>query len=291
MLYQKYQNLEIDKFKITEALHLKLMHRFYEYLFVGGMPEVVYLFITLSSNVESRKLVREKQKKLIKQYILDFQKYGKNAHIKKIDKVFQSIPQQLEQVQNSTVSRFSYKDLGKNSNYSIFHWSFDYLVNTGLIIRSFLVSKDDIPFRVHEKKEGRNLFKCFYFDVGLLLATLNVPVQFLFENMGSYKGYIAENFVAQELFFKLNEELISYKKNSKSDSAEVEFLFKTDRGDTIPIEVKSSIKSLKSKSLDSYIREYSPLMAFKLVPIHNHQGDGYTSLPLYMIGRLVKSIF
>lgn len=285
-LYEKYRDLTISEFKITESLHLQLMRKLHEYFFTGGMPEIVYLFIHSQKNIKARLDIRKKQKNLIKQYIQDFQKYGKTLHVKKIDKLFLNIPTQLERVQEGSVSRFYYNDLGKNSNYNLFHWPFDYLVNAGLIIRSFLVSKNDIPFRVHEKNEERNIFKCFYFDIGLLQASLNISVQTLFDELGSYKGYIAENFIAQELYLKSNEELISYKKNSKNDSAEVEFLLKTDEGEVIPIEVKSSKKSLNAKSLESYIREYKPVKAYKLVPIRNHQGNGYISLPLYMVAKL-----
>ncbi len=285
-LYTKYNSLRTDQFKCTEALHQKLMNKLFEYFFTGGLPEIVFLYLSEKPSSALRKKVRKKQKDLLKQYTLDFQKYGKSAHIQKIDKLFQSIPFQLEQEKEETVQRFFYKDLGKNANYSKFHWSFDYLEQAGLIIRSYFVSKKEFPLRVHEKMELRNIFKCFFFDVGLLNAFLNTPVDFAFHKLGSYKGYLAENFVAQELSLIPNQHLISYKKNSKSDAAEVEFILSTEDGELIPIEVKSSLKALKAKSLIHFVKEFSPLKSYKLVPVKDHQEEGIISLPLYMISRI-----
>ena len=64
----------------------------------------------------------------------------------------------------------------------------------------------------------------------------------------------AENFVAQELFSGLNYDLIAWSKGQ----AEIEFLI--NQGEhTIPIEVKSSKRSRRSKSLDSFVDRYKPV--------------------------------
>ena len=50
---------------------------------------------------------------------------------------------------------------------------------------------------------------------------LNTPFQaILAEKLGSYKGFLAENFVAQELYSYLNEDLIAWAEGR----SEIEFL-------------------------------------------------------------------
>ncbi|OFZ51919.1 MAG: hypothetical protein A2381_01285 [Bdellovibrionales bacterium RIFOXYB1_FULL_37_110] len=287
-IFQKYNQLDLNNFEITIALHEKLMELLNEYFFTGGLPEIIFLYLSGNKNYQTRQDIRKKQKDLLNQYTLDFQKYGKSVHIKKIDQIFQSIPFQLERVNDQSTNRFSYKDLGKNIKYQSLHWSFQYLKNAGLIIRSFIVSRPDHPFRVHEQKEERNLFKCFYFDIGLLNAALNSSIKISLEDWGSYKGYIAENFVAISLYNMFQTELITYKKSSKHDSAEIEFLITDENNNIIPVEVKSSKKALSSKSLDSFVKEFSPKRAYKLVPIlsEKFKRNEYVTIPLYMIDKM-----
>lgn len=283
-VHARYEELQVNNFEVTSTLHDKLVARMNEYFFTGGLPELVAFFKDSHGNAGVRERIRSKQKTLVKQYSGDFQKYGKSQHVKKIDKLFSSIPYQLERVHDDTVRRFMYTELGKNANYSLFHFAFDYLEQAGLILRSFIVSRNDLSRRVHEKIEERNIFKCYYFDAGLLNAVLGIPADSLLKNLGSYKGYLAENFVATQLAHKYD--LFSYRKNSKLDAAEVEFLLCSDDGGVVPVEVKSSMKSLKSKSLEYFIREFHPQKAYKLIPGRHHNASGAMALPLYMVGKI-----
>lgn len=292
LLYDKFNALDINDFKVSTPLHQQLMDKFHEYCFVGGLPEIVYLYIQSQKNIELKNAIRKKQQDLLNQYTLDFQKFGKSVHIKKIDQLFHSVARQLDTSTEEPVSRFQFNQLGNNAKYSHFHWSFAFLENTGLILRSFIISKIDQPFRVHEKSEDRNLFKCFLFDLGILGACLNTPQDFNLSHLGSYKGYIAENFVAIQLNSKKPRSLVTFKKSSRKDSAEVEFILSSTSGEAVPIEVKSSAKSLKSKSLDSYMSTYAPSRAFKIVPVVSDtpEKSGYTQLPLYMIEKIAAFI-
>ena len=99
-----------------------------------------------------------------------------------------------------------------------------------------------------------NRFKLYFFDIGLLQASLLVPMEAIVsEELGSYKGYIVENFVAQELFHRLNSDLFSWSEGL----SEVEFIINQGKY-LVPIEVKSSSKFSRTKSLNSFIDRYSP---------------------------------
>ena len=183
-----------------------------------------------------------------------------------------------------------FNELGSNVKYSELHWPFEFLKNAGLILKSYFVSQIDQPFRTNQKLEERNIFKCFYFDIGLLQAALSTPLNSQNEDIGYYKGYIAENFIATMIYSRLHHDLITYKKNSKSDSAEVEFILNDSKGHPIPIEVKSSKKSLQSKSLNSFIHTFHPHEAFKLVPTTGGGADKYVATPLYLIEKILDEI-
>jgi uncharacterized protein len=71
--------------------------------------------------------------------------------------------------------------------------------------------------------------------MSFLKSAINLsPQSILSYNYGTYKGYFAENYLAQELLTSLQKPLYSWQENR----AEIEFLCEMDEG-IIPIEVKS----------------------------------------------------
>jgi predicted AAA+ superfamily ATPase len=103
------------------------------------------------------------------------------------------------------------------------------------------------------------------------------------EGLGSYKGFIVENFVAQELFNQLNSDLFSWSEGT----SEVEFIINQGKH-LLPIEVKSSAKFSRTKSLNAYVERYKPTLAYKI----SLQNRGFEpvkkmlTLPIYLIGKL-----
>jgi len=108
----------------------------------------------------------------------------------------------------------------------------------------------------------------------------------LAESLGSYKGFLAENFVAQELYSYLNTDLIAWSEGR----SEIEFLISKNEH-IIPLEVKSSSRSRKSKSLDSFVNKYNPERAYKLSSQNfgKQEKRGIITLPIYFCGKLVKN--
>ena len=82
--------------------------------------------------------------------------------------------------------------------------------------------RDISPFAAYIKE---NSFKLLLFDVGILGALSQLePRVILDQNYGSYKGYFAENFVAQELLCSGFEPLFSWQEKT----SEVEFLLQIE---------------------------------------------------------------
>lgn len=131
--------------------------------------------------------------------------------------------------------------------------------------------------------QNKHAFKCFYFDVGLLQAALDVPYnKIISDDLSHYKGPIAENFVAQQLFSKRKQDLFSWK---DAHHNELEFLYEKE-GVLIPIEVKASKKSLPSKSLTEYMDKQKPLFGIKVAPRNFGRAGNILSLPIYFAERI-----
>lgn len=100
-----------------------------------------------------------------------------------------------------------------------------------------------------------------------------------------YKGYIAENFVQQELVAQGIDPIYSW----QDARAEIEFILSDEQGNIIPIEVKSG-KRTRAKSLQSYIQKCNPINTIKL---SGTQGSSpleqlHIVLPLYFVHHLVE---
>lgn len=149
----------------------------------------------------------------------------------------------------------------------------------GLLTRIPIVTQSRIPLSVHATE---NQFKLYYFDTGLLLRQMNIPAQIILsQQIDDYRGFILENFVAQELSAHFNSRLYCW----KGATSEVEFLMQTNSG-IVPVEVKSSQRSRRSKSLQAYLQKYQPQQACKITTQNSGQNATLTTLPLYAIHRL-----
>ena len=103
-----------------------------------------------------------------------------------------------------------------------------------------------------------------------------------------YKGYIAENFVQQELAALGMEPTFSW----GDARAEIEFILANDEGQVIPVEVKSGSRT-RAKSLQSYVQKCQPHKTIKLT---GTQGSfpmerEHIVLPLYFAKYIVDELW
>jgi predicted AAA+ superfamily ATPase len=102
---------------------------------------------------------------------------------------------------------------------------------------------------------------------------------FLSSEKGSFKGFIAENFVCQEL---VAHGYRPFAWNAKKSSGEIEFILETSQG-VVPVEVKSGPTS-KAKSIASFIKKYRPMSAYIFGNTMIRQDGISKRLPLYLAG-------
>lgn len=268
------------KDKIPEILHEHLWEQLKRYFIVGGLPEAVATYCENKSNLfDAFSLVRKKQDDLLNSYYADIAKHSGKVNAMHIDRVFRSVPAQLAEVQDGSIARFKFKGVVPGvTHYDRLAGAIDWLEATGLVIKVHIVNTGYLPFKGYAKE---NFFKLLLFDVGILGNMSGLPPKVILDSdYGSYKGYFAENFVAQELISSGKDSLFSWQEHQ----AEVEFLLEM-QGQVIPIEVKSG-SITKAKSLKTFSEKYKPpyQIIFSGRSFNIESGRGVNYYPLYLAG-------
>ena len=255
MLIKAYES-EVN----SAVVHSKLFDKLTDYYFTGGMPEAVLTWFENSQNsiLERVSSVNQIHSNLIEGYKRDFGKYSGKINSQLIESVFSGIPSQLSLVRDESVKRFKFKGVfERKSRYNEFEGSINWLHRCRLALKNYPI--EGLPRSPLAAYKKDNMVKLFLFDVGLLNAMLGTSYKEIKQQGYEYKGYIAENFVQQELAAMGVEPSFSW----NDGRAEIEFIISNDFGQIVPIEVKSG-KRTRAKSLQSYIAKCHPHKTIKL---------------------------
>jgi len=286
-LFKYYNKIDIKNMdKIDKLFHEDLLKYLNLYFAIWWMPEIVNLYKEESKKnpiISVLKQVRELQNHLIESYRSDFSKYSWTVNSSHILSLYDSISKQLSLYYDEEVNKFKFSwVIPRQKGFDRIIWPLTWLSWSRLVIKNFIVNKSKHPLKAYSK---HNVFKLFFHDIWLLNASLDTPISsIILEELGSYKWYIAENFVAQELFKNIDKDLLSW----SEWNSEIEFLITDENNNIIPIEVKSSRKSRRAKSLDSYITRYSPKYAYK-ISLQNYSKNKdrwFNVLPMYLVWKL-----
>ena len=243
-----------------------------EYYLIGGMPEVVKTYVETKDFDEAF----EVQNEILKDYADDFSKHAPLSEVPKIRWIWDSVPVQLAKENNKFV--FSHVKEGKRS--AELEDALQWLENAGLIIKTELVEKPELPL---DGFADKTYFKVYMSDVGLLRAKSKVAVQTIMNESDlyvRYKGAFAENYVLNELK--------STGKNPffwrSGNSAEVDFIYESE-GEMVPVEVKAA-DNTQAKSYKQFCKKYAPRVGIKLSEKNiakNQIEETVTySIPLYL---------
>lgn len=282
--YELYRECSLEA-KVPRVVHERLLELLRAYVFTGGLPEAVSTYRELRNDTPSELAqVRRVQQELVTGYQADFAKYAGVVNAAHIQSVFDSIPYQLSVVHDETTRKFRFADVLRNrKGFESVRGPLRWLREARLCIQCPIAKKAGHPLKSYTQE---NRFKVFLFDTGILNCMLGLPPEVIVgENVGSYKGYMMENFVAQELLARIDQPPYTWQEGT----AEIEFLT-ISGAEIVPLEVKSSRRSRRSKSLDVYVGRYHPARAYKLTA-QNYGHDnsrGITTLPLYAVGRLIE---
>lgn len=269
------------KFDIPEAIHRKLWSALTDYLVVGGMPKMASRFIELQDDRPAAfREARQLQEDLLKGYRADFAKHAGKENAQHINRVFDSVPAQLAKAMDGSVARYRFKGvIPGRTKFIQLDGPIDWLVRARLLLQAKLVERPIMPLAAQTHV---NLFKLYLFDVGLLGCMLELPADAIQrQDYGSYKGYVAENFVAQE-FTAAGQTSLYWWQGRQS---EIEFLL--PRGEAIvPVEVKSG-SCVRSRSLAAYADKYHPAAMIRLSGLNLDQPrPDLRNYPLYLAGQV-----
>lgn len=285
-LFDFYKNLDSKKI-VEELIHKDLLEIFYLYLAIWWMPEIVQNYIDLWNNpkIENLNKIRKIQNNLLESYKSDFSKHSWVVNSSHILAVYDWVSSQLSKSYDDEVDKFSFSRVIPNQKwFDRIIWPLTWLSKARLVIKNYIVSNIETPLK---SNIVNNRFKVFFHDVWLLNASLNTQISSILDNINIwyYKWYIVENFIATELFSIFDNDLISWEKWQ----SEIEFLIENGNF-IIPLEIKSSIKSRRAKSLDSYVKKYNPKYAYKLSAQNfwYNESKWYYTIPLYMVWKLFK---
>jgi len=251
-LYRLYVGLDST---ISTVLSQKIARHMEEYLTFGGYPRVV-----LSSSDEEK---REVLKNLLSIYLLrDIKEIAKIADETKMYKLLKALSLQIGNVivYNELSTLIGVNAVQLKEYLSVFEKAF--------LIRTIT------PFFTNKRLEIVKNPEVFFIDMGLR----NVIIK----NFSALedrvdKGAMLENFVFREL---IERDLKYYR---TKNGAEVDFIV----DDTIPIEIKSNLTSMKvSKSFHYFLEHYRPergyILNFNQIGTKEHNGTEINFLPHFM---------
>jgi hypothetical protein len=278
LLYDKLENFD----DLSEMVHQKTWELLKHYFITGGLPEVVKTYAANKENLYvAFQEVCKKQDDLIRAYQADMAKHSGKQNAMHIERLWQNVPAQLARKQEGKSTKFIFKGVIPGiKGFARLAGVIDWLEAAGLIIKVPLLKKAELPLSVYSVE---NNFKLYVFDLGILRALSRLSVKSILDyDYGSYKGYYAENYLAQSL----KSQGVTNFYYWQGRSSEVEFVFEKE-GKIIPVEVKAG-KITQSKSLkvfsDKYLVEKQVVFSAKKYSCNKAKKVFY--LPLYIADRL-----
>lgn len=211
-----------------------MLENFREYMVLGGMPAVVFMFITQKNYSGTLK----KQKQLLLDYEEDITKYAQGLDKGKILDVYRKIPVFL----GKDNKKFQISKIRAGARNREYVGTVEWLNNAGIINVCYCMSLPELPLKGNYNPDN---YKIYFRDTGLLVGSLDEEVQQDLrnnKNFNAYKGALYENVVA-DMLVKQGYNLYFYR-NEKA-TIEMDF-FVRDANYLVPVEVKSNDASTPS---------------------------------------------
>ncbi len=236
--------------KIPDIVHQELLSTFDEYLWIGGMPDVINEYLTMESsiNVPERQFI---QKQLI---TLGMKNVTDEKTIYKCNQIFSTAEEQLKK----TNQKFQFNLIRKGTTYQMYKDALDCLTLHHILHRLN-----------HLEKEQQ--FKAYFTDFSFITATRNDELTVV-EHQNRLQNYLCQTL--------MQNKLECYFWESKSQ-ATIDFVIKS--GDAYhPIELKLEGKS-KSKSIQSFATQYPVGKSIRISSSNFVENDELFILPLYSV--------
>lgn len=226
-----------NKTVIDEKIHIELMNMFNDYLFLGGMPEVVNTFIKNKDNkIVAYEKASSKLKEIYSNYLSDMELYQASPEsILKSRLIYRNIYSQL----NKENKNFKCSQINEKYKTRDVLTPIEWLITSNIVNKSYLV-KEHVTSPLIESEDS--LYRLYLSDMGLFTYQSGVNAKsFIIDKNNSLSGIYYENYISTELVAR-GYNLFYWK--GKRDS---EFEFVIDiNGSLIPIDSKKGKGSLNS---------------------------------------------
>ncbi|MBO4553252.1 ATP-binding protein [bacterium] len=274
-----------EKRPMGKSFHETAMHRFREYLLVGGMPQAVEKYHE-THNLGEVDIVK---RSILRLYHNDIAKFaGRDAA--KVRRVFDGIPGQLSKKEK----KYSLASLEKNARYRKYEDAFLWLADAKVANIAYNATDPGIALSL---SEDDTTLKIYILDTGLMISQMlgdrsytetNIYSEIYSGNLYINEGMVMENYVAQAFAFSGRRLFFYSRYDIENSEARMEIDFLIRIGDKIsPVEVKSG-NYRSHKSLDKFKNKFKNRIgdSFILYTKDLMEKDGILHLPLYMASFL-----
>ena len=254
---------------IPDIFFNQLEEKLKVYFIIGGMPEVVKLWVE-EKDIE---LVNTTQENILKAYESDFSKHTTNNEANKISLIWNSIPSQLAKENK----KFLYQAIKEGARAREYESALNWLNDANLIYKVYNITKNDFPLKAYKYLSS---FKIYMNDVGLLRRMSNLDSKIVVEGdklFREFKGAFTENYVLNTLN-TIYEEAPNY---YTFDRHEIDFVIQ-NKNKIIPIEVKSN-KSTNNISLTRYNEKYKTDLSIRVSMNNLSKNEKILNIPLFLI--------
>lgn len=218
-----------------------LFDLFRDYVTLGGMPEVVNLYVK-NKNFSGTLGV---QRQLLIDYEEDITKYVEGLDKAKVKAVYAHISTFLAKENK----RFQITKIARYARNRDYVGCVEWLADAGVVNLCYCMNYPELPLKGNYDPK---LYKIYFKDTGLLIASLDEEAQEDLranKNLGTYKGAIYENIVG-DMLVKQGYRLFYY--NSDKPALEMDF-FLRDSDSLVPVEVKATDGA--TTSLNNLLKE------------------------------------
>ena len=239
VFYQKMRTLT----PLGKVEYEVLLENFREYMVLGGMPAIVFSFVTQKNYSGTLQM----QKQILLDYEEDITKYADGMDKARILNVYRKIPAYL----GRDNKKFQISKVAPNARSRDYIGSIEWLDNAGIINVCYCMEHPELPLKGNYDPGN---YKIYFRDTGLLIGSLDEEAQADLrnnKNFGTYKGAIYENIVA-DMLCKQGYPLFFYRNDR--GTLEMDF-FVRDAQSLIPVEVKAN--DAATASLNNLIKSDS----------------------------------
>lgn len=246
--------------KLPDIVHHELLSTFDEYLWIGGMPDVMNEYLDMESTVN----VMERQH-IQKQMLLYGMEHeaGEKTNYKCLQ-LYSTIDEQL----NKPNQKFQFNLIRKGITYQMYKDAIDFLVHHNMLYRLECLGKEE------------QQFKLFYPDFSLNFSARNNELTAV-ERHIRIQNYLMQTFREKKMDCMFWE--------AKSQ-ATIDFVLRNNNtNDYTPIEIKVEGKS-KTKSMMSFAGQFPIRNIVRISSSNFVENDEILNLPIYSVFCLENEI-